>query len=189
VQLDAGRKHVCALAEDGTPVCWGGNSNNQVTNTPSGVSFKLITTGGYHSCGVKEDNTVVCWGKSPAIASTPTTAAVQLASGQNHNCILQSNTDNTAACWGLNTNGCTTAPTAAFAEGTPAMPTAAPTASPTEANCELSKDIPSSCNIGHKSSSTAEGCAPACSDGTYTGCAAWTWNIYQLPGSGIDGAW
>ena len=38
-----------ALKSDGSIISWGDDSDNQVTNTPSGTNFTAIAGGGYHS--------------------------------------------------------------------------------------------------------------------------------------------
>ena len=80
VQISAGRRHNCALKEDGGVLCWGKGDNGRLGNgaadnkdhsvavvdgdsstTPlSGIV--QISAGGSHSCALKEDGGVLCWG-------------------------------------------------------------------------------------------------------------------------------
>jgi alpha-tubulin suppressor-like RCC1 family protein len=76
VQLVAGDTHACALAEDGSVACWGGDFDGQVGNgngaqgavaEPTLVnlgarSATAVTAGENHSCAVLDDGTFSCWG-------------------------------------------------------------------------------------------------------------------------------
>lgn len=60
--IDGGGLHTCAVKTDGTPVCWGDNSEGQWT-IPAGIgSVTQITAGGLHTCAIKTDGTPACWG-------------------------------------------------------------------------------------------------------------------------------
>jgi alpha-tubulin suppressor-like RCC1 family protein len=101
--VSAGNAHSCALKDDGTPVCWGRNSESQTTIPAGTGALSRIGAGGYHTCGVKTDGTVACWGDD-VVGQTdvpPGTGAVtQLSVGFTHTCVIR--TDGTPACWGLN---------------------------------------------------------------------------------------
>ncbi len=81
IQVAAGAYHTCALLEDGTVRCWGGNSLGQlgqgnVFPTPEGMLPKnvapvelgeaatQIATGAMHTCALLQSAKVRCWGKN-----------------------------------------------------------------------------------------------------------------------------
>jgi alpha-tubulin suppressor-like RCC1 family protein len=81
-----GIRHTCALLNDGTVKCWGGDSNSSgavglgdtnsrgdnpgemgdnlpVVNLGTGKTAVAISShGGYHTCALLNDGTVKCWG-------------------------------------------------------------------------------------------------------------------------------
>lgn len=74
--IDAGRNHVCGLAQDGTVYCWGGGSEGQLGDgssanrtTPvaalgsSGLRFSKLSVGDAHSCAIATDGRLYCWGQ------------------------------------------------------------------------------------------------------------------------------
>lgn len=77
--ISTGGNHVCAIASDNNPYCWGsnghyqlGNNTNVDSNVPisptitgalNGKTLKSIVAGQYQTCAVaSEDNNVYCWG-------------------------------------------------------------------------------------------------------------------------------
>ncbi|MBI4668472.1 MAG: hypothetical protein HY747_04695, partial [Elusimicrobia bacterium] len=81
--ITAGGYHTCALLDDNTVKCWGGNQygslglgdtsargvgpNEMSDNLPvvslgSGRTAKAIAIGLYQTCALLDDNTVKCWG-------------------------------------------------------------------------------------------------------------------------------
>ncbi len=80
-QLAAGRKHTCALRDDGRVLCWGSNRYGQLgsaTNSGTDVDtpglqltddgalgvVRQIAAAGDHTCAVRDDGRVLCWGKN-----------------------------------------------------------------------------------------------------------------------------
>ena len=83
--LTTGLSHTCALLDNGTVKCWGGNMNGQLglgdmasrgdaggemgdslpaTNLGTNRSARsLVCGGGYHNCAVLDDGSVKCWGQ------------------------------------------------------------------------------------------------------------------------------
>lgn len=127
VKVAAGQDSSCAVLDDGSVYCWGGNDygtlgNGTTSASPSLVATaslittgaKDITAGTNHFCAQMTDNTVKCWGQnlvgevgvgSTSVVSTPT--AVTLSStvtsvqaGGRVTCALLSNGE--PYCWGYN---------------------------------------------------------------------------------------
>lgn len=63
--ISSGANHVCAIATDGSIMCWGnedGNSHGQVSDRPTSSQFTQISSGDNHTCALREDGMVTCWG-------------------------------------------------------------------------------------------------------------------------------
>jgi len=60
IAVSAGYRHSCALATDGTIVCWGAHDAGPV-DAPAGT-YKAVSAGASHSCAIATDDTIVCWG-------------------------------------------------------------------------------------------------------------------------------
>ncbi|MBI2684332.1 MAG: hypothetical protein HYX33_02900 [Actinobacteria bacterium] len=75
--ISAGANDSCAVLDDGSAVCWGDDTNEQLGNgagvvgdqaspspvlLPTGHRATAIGTGDSHSCAVLDDGSVVCWG-------------------------------------------------------------------------------------------------------------------------------
>ena len=133
VAISAGGIHSCALHENGTISCWGGNSWGQLGNGTGGeigdgslvpvqVSFindaTAITTGFIHTCAARENGTVACWGsnshaqlgtaRQPDSESLPgvvpgITDAVSITSGFTRSCALRE--IGTIKCWSTHAYG------------------------------------------------------------------------------------
>jgi alpha-tubulin suppressor-like RCC1 family protein len=114
IQVSAGGLHTCALAHDGTVVCWGLDNSGQCT-PPEGI-FAQVSAGGRHTCGLRPDRGVICWGDNSFGESTPPEGVTftQVSAGSIHTCGLR--TDGTVACWGNNYAGKSTPPAGAFTQ-------------------------------------------------------------------------
>ena len=80
VAVATGNRNTCAILDDGSLKCWGGDSQGQVGNgatsgnQPSPVSVDLgagrtavaIDVYGYHTCAILDDASVKCWGSDGA---------------------------------------------------------------------------------------------------------------------------
>jgi alpha-tubulin suppressor-like RCC1 family protein len=75
LDLAAGFDHVCALIDDGTVSCWGGNGTGQLgtgdnafrgvpTPVPGITDAVAIAANARNTCAVHADGTVSCWGQS-----------------------------------------------------------------------------------------------------------------------------
>lgn len=130
VAVSAGDGFSCALLDDGSVKCWGGNARGQIgdgtttqRNTPVAVTglggvARAITSGGSHTCALMTDDTIRCWGWNSSgelgdgtrtQRNTPVSVAGLVgtprlvSAGVPHTCALM--TDASIQCWGGNTFG------------------------------------------------------------------------------------
>jgi alpha-tubulin suppressor-like RCC1 family protein len=128
VEIALGHAHACALMDDGTVRCWGGNARGQLGDgssidrispvTVKGLSgVAHLALGAWHSCALMKDGTVECWGadgdgqlgngvqkESRLPVKVGGLAHVsQIATGDFHSCALLQ--DGTVDCWGMNLYG------------------------------------------------------------------------------------
>jgi alpha-tubulin suppressor-like RCC1 family protein len=79
IAISAGNHHTCAILQDGSVKCWGGNTKGQLGigvtnvayNTPTavlGIGTNVLATeivaGAEHSCALMDDSSISCWGRS-----------------------------------------------------------------------------------------------------------------------------
>ena len=60
-----GTNHVCAIATDGSIMCWGDDTYGQVSERPTTGSFSQyaqIGSGADHTCALRDDRALICWG-------------------------------------------------------------------------------------------------------------------------------
>ncbi len=65
ISISSGANHVCAIAADGSIMCWGnedGDSHGQISDRPTSGRFTEISSGDTHTCALRNDGAVVCWG-------------------------------------------------------------------------------------------------------------------------------
>ena len=65
IAISSGANHVCAIAADGSIMCWGnedGDSHGQVSDRPTSGRFTQISSGNNHTCALRDDGAVRCWG-------------------------------------------------------------------------------------------------------------------------------
>ena len=65
IAISSGASHVCAIAENGSIMCWGnedGDNHGQVSDRPISGRFTQISSGDNHTCGLRDDGAVLCWG-------------------------------------------------------------------------------------------------------------------------------
>ena len=124
--ITAGGIHTCALHQNGTISCWGGdalgNGQNAVSPVPVQVfditDATAITAGSRrHTCALHQNGTISCWGggfygelgngQSGRNANSlipmqvfGITDATAIAAGYQHSCALHR--DGTMSCWGRN---------------------------------------------------------------------------------------
>lgn len=116
VRITVGETHACAVLDDGSTSCWGGNDRGQFANGVS-VAFTRATTlsfvrpavhiaaGSFHTCVEHADQSVSCWGESAqnlAPVALAGFSAAMVTAGYRHTCALVGTTPH---CWGANLYG------------------------------------------------------------------------------------
>jgi alpha-tubulin suppressor-like RCC1 family protein len=130
--VSAGSDHTCAVKNDGSLWCWGGNDRGQLgdgTNVgkvipkrifASGV--KKVSTGDKYTCAIKNDSSLWCWGENNSgqlglgiiggyytIPQPVTNDVIKVSTtaglswGAAHTCAVKS--DGSIFCWGNNSYG------------------------------------------------------------------------------------
>lgn len=61
-EISSGANHVCAIATDGSIMCWGSDDFGQVSRRPQSGVFTHLSSGDNHTCALRNDGEVVCWG-------------------------------------------------------------------------------------------------------------------------------
>jgi alpha-tubulin suppressor-like RCC1 family protein len=129
-EVALGRKHACALRDDGTVWCAGDNTHGQLANGNAGASATFVqipdiagatalSSGWGHSCAVLAGGSPWCWGENgdgqlgaaggPApvqvtdTGGAPLANVVELAAGGFFTCARES--DGSVLCWGAGTEG------------------------------------------------------------------------------------
>lgn len=110
VDLTAGGKHACAVAEDRSVLCWGLNRDIDTAQTwgvvlgptaPPTSNVQLIDSNFNYTCSAEGDGTFVsCFGRSDGdgeFAPNFTSPVDKLAVGQHHVCAIESGN---VRCWG-----------------------------------------------------------------------------------------
>ena len=111
--VSVGELHVCALATDGSVVCWGSNTSGQAT--PPAGTFTSVSAGVSHTCAVQSGGAASCWGSNSQGATTPPTDTLfaSLSAGNSFTCgVLKS--DASISCWGANGVGQAAAQASSF---------------------------------------------------------------------------
>ena len=132
VAVSTGYDHSCALLNNGSVQCWGGNSRGELGNASNGPSVipvvvnlgseqsaVSISSGDNHNCAILEGNSIACWGSNiwgelgvNDNTSRNVPAGVTLADGKTalavrlgarHTCAILN--DNSLVCWGSNGEG------------------------------------------------------------------------------------
>jgi len=128
IGLAAGGSHSCLLLDDGTALCWGGDSFGELGNgstsgtpTPTRVvalsGATLIAAGGTFTCALLAEQTVKCWGDNSAgqlgngsktnstvpVSVSNLTGVTSISAGYDYACAVVSGGG--AKCWGNNSAG------------------------------------------------------------------------------------
>ncbi len=126
-QISAGGDHTCAIATNGSTLCWGDNRRGQVgvgslvdstLDTPTNIgTFAQVSAGAAHTCALTASGTAFCWGANDAgqlgngtQADSPFPVAVSgglsfksISAGTGTTCGIT--TAGAAFCWGANNWG------------------------------------------------------------------------------------
>lgn len=87
------------IPEDGIPVMWGCEANDQSLDFPSDTRLISAATGQYHSVGIMTDGTVIGWGDDGDPERPPEgLKAISVAAGEDHSLALKP--DGTVVGWG-----------------------------------------------------------------------------------------
>ncbi|MDB3870679.1 hypothetical protein N9318_00005, partial [Euryarchaeota archaeon] len=130
--IASGTRHSCAILDDYSLYCWGGNNLGQIgdgttiqrnnptaVNLPSGRTVTNLSLGEYFSCAILDDYSMYCWGSNnygqlgdgttndssnPVAVALPSGRTARSSSGGNmHNCAILDN--GLIYCWGANNYG------------------------------------------------------------------------------------
>jgi len=98
VDLTLGSKHSCALTEEGSVACWGGNDEEYYEEPPPLGPQTSIDAGDLYTCGVGTDHIVRCGGSPESEESLiPVSTYLAVDAGLYHTCGLT--TEARIRCW------------------------------------------------------------------------------------------
>lgn len=118
--ISAGTTHTCAIAQNGTPFCWGSNSDGQLGTgvtgtqpTPTQLSglaeVTALSSGDRYTCALRPTGVAACWGRAGRLGSMGASATPRavdgaatfagLDAGGRAACALEPAVQR-AACWG-----------------------------------------------------------------------------------------
>jgi hypothetical protein len=98
--ISIGYDHACALKEDGSVVCWGSNTYNQIS-VPSGHKFVSVKAGQYFTVGIKEDGSLLAWGiNNYGQTGVPSGKFIKIDLSAEHGVGIKF--DNSVVSWGRN---------------------------------------------------------------------------------------
>lgn len=123
----SGNSHTCAIKDDASLWCWGGNTKGQIgqgnttafysepTELDRDSKWLRISASGDHNCAIKDDNSLWCWGGNltgqvgngstenvlrPSLIAETTSRWNKISLGTDHSCGIK--VDNSLWCWGDN---------------------------------------------------------------------------------------
>lgn len=108
VQVAAGSRHMCALRDDGTAQCWGGELKQAQDEhdaelelfgqgVPPPGKYRQISSGRVLTCAITLEGAVRCWGKVTPDAVPEMNDAIAVTSGGWHACALREG--GIVTCW------------------------------------------------------------------------------------------
>ena len=128
--MTSGGNHICAILDDSSLQCWGGNSFGQLgddtttdrltmteVSLDSARTAMSISSGKDHTCSILDNGELQCWGRNNYgqlgdgtndLSTSPVGVSlsgipVQLSSGEWHTCAIMD--DASLQCWGRNADG------------------------------------------------------------------------------------
>ena len=120
--LSAGANYTCAVLDNGSAMCWGGNYIGQLGNGSSGTGTDNATPGNVlnlsnvrsistslqvsypHTCAVLDNGSASCWGNNNwGQLGNGLESVKSISAGGSHTCVVLDN--GSATCWGNNSNG------------------------------------------------------------------------------------
>lgn len=90
----------------GSIAAWGGNSNGQVSGTPTSDNFIAVAAGRFHNVALRSDGSLAAWGynSNGQVSATPTTGTYRaVAAGWFHSAAIRA--DGSLVSWGANDSG------------------------------------------------------------------------------------
>jgi alpha-tubulin suppressor-like RCC1 family protein len=60
--VSGGYGHNCAIDSSGTIECWGLDSDDQVSDAPTGTGYTTVSAGANHNCALDPSGGIECWG-------------------------------------------------------------------------------------------------------------------------------
>ena len=102
--VSVGSSLTCALkSEDGSLVCWGGQSGTEGAAPPEG-DFTAVSVGMWHACGLRPGGVAECWiwetqpGHGLGQAAPPSGVFTSVSAGNSFTCGIRP--DTSLVCWG-----------------------------------------------------------------------------------------
>lgn len=112
--LAAGDGFSCGLLAAGGILCWGDDSDGQVTGAPQTGHFVSVAAGRRHACALRPDGTLKCWGNNSQQQAPPDAASEyyghfeSIACGDDFTCGVH--LDGKPLCFGSYAHGKSTPP-------------------------------------------------------------------------------
>ena len=101
--ISVGSVHTCLINNNKEIKCYGNDSYNQVSHTPTSDTYNFISSGYSHNCAIfSTTSQITCWGRGSEnqVSHTPTSDTYHfISSGWYHNCAISSSTSK-ITCWG-----------------------------------------------------------------------------------------
>eukprot|EP00929_Paragymnodinium_shiwhaense_P021512 TRINITY_DN14013_c0_g2_i1.p1 TRINITY_DN14013_c0_g2~~TRINITY_DN14013_c0_g2_i1.p1 ORF type:complete len:172 (-),score=25.69 TRINITY_DN14013_c0_g2_i1:67-582(-) len=103
LDVSVGTEHSCALANDGSVICWGEDNYGQSSPPPeTNGGIVALSSGTYHTCAMNARGSVSCWGSNGFGRSGVPEGTVwrSVSGGATHSCAISQ--IGQVICWGSN---------------------------------------------------------------------------------------